>query len=216
MNTHTHMAPPLSLFLSDFYLIETQLIKCIFLCTIAKRFHRPSATVRICYRQLTLKLVIFLSRAPEKLLILLSVSHRVHCSELKMPPSFFSLLRDLCTFQHAAAINSMTNPETSSTRDTTLVWGSVLKVNVTPVPAMPITSEMTPKGNTQRYQDSSVPPVAWARRSSVDRPSGALGTAIGGVPSRARLHSGSSVASCAEAGGWQGKRPDEQPIPLAF
>lgn len=133
-----------------------------------------------------------------------------------MPPSFFSLLRDRCTFQHAAAINSMTNPVTSSTRDTTLVWGSVLKVNVTPVPAMPITSEMTPKGNTQRYQDFSVPPVAWARRSRVERSSGALGTAIGGVPSRARLHSGSKVASCAEAGGWQGKRPDEQPISLTF
>lgn len=143
-------------------------------------------------------------------------SHRVHCSELKMPPSFFSLLRDRCTFQQAAAISSMTKPMTSSTRDTTRVWGSVLKVNVTPVPAMPITSEMMPKGKTQRYQDFSVPPVAWASRSRVDRSSGALAAAIGLVPSWDRLQSGSSVASCAEDGGWQGKRPEEQPISLTF
>lgn len=162
------------------------------------------------------KVFFFFSRTAEKLLPLLSASHRVHCSELKMPPSFFSLLRDRCTFQQAAAISSMTKPTTSSTRETTRVWGSVLKVNVTPVPAMPITSEMTPKGKTQRYQDFSVPPVAWASRSRVERSSGALAAAIGLVPSWDRLQSGSSVASCVEAGGWQGKRPEEQPISLTF
>lgn len=139
-------------------------------------------------------------------------SHKVHCSEVKIPPSFFSLLLDLCTFQHAAAINSMANPTTSSPRDTTLVWCSVLKVKVTPVPAMPITSEMTPKGNTQRYHDFSVPPVAWASRSRVERSSVALGTRIGAEPSGVWLKSWSSVGSCTKAGGWQGNRPAEQPI----
>ncbi|TNN41182.1 hypothetical protein EYF80_048642 [Liparis tanakae] len=69
--------------------------------------------------------------------------------------------------QQTAATSSITTPEHSSATDTTLVCSSVLKVNVTPVPAMPITSEITPNGNTQRYHDFSVPPVAWARRSSV-------------------------------------------------
>lgn len=97
--------------------------------------------------------------------------HKVHCSEVKIPPSFFCLLLDLCTFQQATAINSMTNPTTRSTRETSLVWGGVLKVKVTPVPAMPITREMTPNGNTHRYHDFSVPPVAWASRSRVERSS---------------------------------------------
>lgn len=95
---------------------------------------------------------------------------------MKKPPSFFFLLLSLWVLQQTAATSSISTPAHSSATDTTLVWRSVLKVNVTPVPAMPITREMTPKGNTHRYQDFSVPPVAWARRSSVGRVSGGLGS----------------------------------------
>lgn len=140
------------------------------------------------------------------------VFYSVFCSALKKTPSFFSFLFALWTLQQAAATSSMTKPTTSNTRDTTLVWSRVLKVKVTPVPAMPITSEMTPKGNTQRYQDFSVPPVACVSRSNVERFSGVLGVVGGALPSWSRLESGSSVGSCALAGGWQGRRPDEQPI----
>ncbi|KAF3853242.1 hypothetical protein F7725_013930 [Dissostichus mawsoni] len=82
----------------------------------------------------------------------------------------------LWALQQTAATSSITTPAHSRATDTTLVWSSVLKVNVTPVPAMPITSEITPNGNTQRYQDFSVPPVAWASLSSVGRVSGSLGS----------------------------------------
>lgn len=142
----------------------------------------------------------------------LIVSHSVPCSALKKTPSFFAFLFALWTLQQAAATSSMTKPTTSSTKDTTLVWSRVLKVKVTPVPAMPITREMTPKGNTQRYQDFSVPPVACVSLSRVERFSGILGVLVGALPSWGRLESGSSVGSWVVAGGWQDRRPDEQPI----
>lgn len=100
--------------------------------------------------------------------------HKVPCSVEKNPLSFFFLLLNLWTLQHTAATISITKPEHSRATDTTLVWSNVLNVKVTPVPAMPMTKDMTPKGNTQRYQDFSVPPVACASRSRVGRDSGCL------------------------------------------
>lgn len=105
-----------------------------------------------------------------------SVQHcyKVPCSVEKNPPSFFFLLLSLWTLQHTAATINITTPAHRRATDTTLVWSNVLNVNVTPVPAMPMTKDMTPNGNTQRYQDFSVPPVACASLSRVGRDSGCL------------------------------------------
>lgn len=161
-----------------------------------------------------------------------TLHHNVPWSAAKNPPSFFFLLLSLCARQQTAATSSITTPAHSSATDTTLVWSSVSKVKVTPVPAMPITRDITPKGNTQRYQDFSVPPVAWASLSSVGRDSGGLAESLPTLPSASlpspkpfkpwawlseswgkvfvslllpQSRSGWSTG----AGGW---RPEEQPI----
>lgn len=207
--THTHRDPPWRSFLCDFYLIETWVFQYICQCTVTKIFPQAVSEseeiLQTTYHQTQASGLGFFSFQNSR------KTHSVYSSELKMPASFFSLLRERWAFQHAAATSSRTKPSTSRTSDTTRVWGSVLKLKVTPLPATPMTSEMTPNGNTHRYQDSSVPPVAWAKRSRVDRSSTSLAPGVGIEPSRDRLRSGSGWA---EAGGRQGKRPDEQPISL--
>lgn len=161
-----------------------------------------------------------------------TLHHKVFCSALKNPPSFFFLLLSLCALQQKAATNSITIPAHSSTTDTTLVWNRVLKVKVTPVPAMPITSDITPNGKTQRYQDFSVPPVACASLSSVGRESRGWSWSLSTTPWPSSpsvepfkpwlwfseswgkvfvslLLPQSKSGWSTEAGGW---RPEEQPI----
>lgn len=53
-------------------------------------------------------------------------THRGHCSDVNEPPSFFFLLFFLWTVQQAVAIINSKIPMTSSTTDTTLVWGRSL------------------------------------------------------------------------------------------
>lgn len=108
--------------------------------------------------------------------------HKVPCSVEKNPPSFFFLLLSLWTLQHTAATISITTPAHSRATDTTLVWSNVLNLKVTPVPAIPITKDMTPNGKTQRYQDFSVPPVACASLSRVGRDSGCLDGSLQASP----------------------------------
>lgn len=159
-----------------------------------------------------------------------ALHHKVPWSAMKNPPSFFFLLLSLWALQQTAATSNITTPTHSSATDTTLVWSNVLKVNVTPVPAMPITRDITPNGNTQRYQDFSVPPVAWASLSSVGRDSGGLAEHLPTLPSisppspqpfkpwfseswckllASLLLPQSRSGWRTEAGGW---RPEEQPI----